>query len=36
MKSNVKAITTPQIYNYNTNSNDRHRNYYQYEILDYK
>ena len=42
MKSNVKAITTPQIYNYNTNSNDRqqhvvsHGNYYQYEILDYK
>ena len=47
MKLNVKAISTPQIYNYNTNSNDRqqhvggkeivsHGNYYQYEILDYK
>ena len=25
MKLNVKAISTPQIYNYNTNSNDRQK-----------
>ena len=34
MKLNEKAISTPQIFNYDTNSNSGQ--YTQYEMLDYK